>query len=236
LGGFNQADIAGELISRFKQLTPPLRDEAMSVLLSRPIWHEPLIAALEKGDIPISQVSIPQRGRLAAIKDAKLAERAKKVLGSFAVGPRKEVIDRYQESLSLKGDGSRGQLVYRRECANCHKLRGEGHEVGPSLETVQHRSPQEILIHVLDPNREVSPNFLEYVVRLADGRVLTGLIAAETDAGLTLRRAQNQEDNILRSEIEEIASSGKSLMPEGLEQKIPRQEMADLITYLKTPQ
>ncbi|MBW8883548.1 MAG: c-type cytochrome [Planctomycetia bacterium] len=233
LGSFNEPTIATELLSRWKRLTPPLRDEAVTILLSRPIWHEPLIAALETGDIPISQVSIPQRSRLAAIKDEKLAERAKKILANFAVGPRQEVIDRYQDSRSLKGDSTRGQIVYRRECMNCHKLRGEGSDVGPSLETVQHRSPQEILIHVLDPNREVSPNYLEYVVRLADGRVLTGLIAAETDAGLTLRRAQNQEDNILRSEIEEIASSGKSLMPEGMEQKITPQDMADLIAYLR---
>jgi putative heme-binding domain-containing protein len=233
LGTFNVADIAEALITRWKQLTPPLREEAVNVLLSRPIWQEPLIGALEKGEIPIAQVSIPQRTRLANIRDEKLAERAKKVLASFALGPRKEVIDRYQESLALKGEASRGQVVYRRECMNCHKLRGEGFDVGPSLETVQHRSPQEILIHVLDPNREVSPNFLEYTVRLNDGRVLTGLISAETDAGLTLRRAQNQEDNILRSEIDEIGSGGKSLMPEGMEQKITPQEMADLIAYLR---
>jgi putative heme-binding domain-containing protein len=234
LGSFPEAAVASALLNRWKQLTPPLRDQAITVLLSRPLWHEPLLAALEKGDVPISQVSIPQRSRLAASRDPKLAGRAKKVLASFAVGPRKDVIDRYQESLSLKGDGSRGQVVYRRECMNCHKLRGEGHDVGPSLETVQHRSPQEILIHVLDPNREVSPQFLDYTVRLNDGRVLTGLIAGETDGGRTLRRAQAQEDNIPRSEIEDITSSGKSLMPEGVEQKITPQEMADLIAYLRT--
>jgi putative heme-binding domain-containing protein len=233
IASFNEPSVAPELLSRWKQLTPPLRDEAVTILLSRPIWHEPLIAALEAGDVPISQVSIPQRSRLAAIKDEKLAERAKKILASFALGPRKEVLDRYQESLALNGNTTRGQLVYRRECLNCHRLRGEGHDVGPSLETVQHRSPQEILIHVLDPNREVSPNFLEYTVRLIDGRILMGLIAAETDSGLTLRRAQNQEDNVLRSEIEDITSSGKSLMPEGVEQKITPQEMADLIAYLR---
>jgi putative heme-binding domain-containing protein len=233
LGSFNEPAVTGELITRWKQFTPPLREEAVNVLLSRPIWQEPLIGALEKGEIPISQVSIPQRTRLANIRDEKLVERAKKVLASFALGPRKEVIDKYQESLTLKGDASRGQIVYRRECMNCHKLRGEGFDVGPSLGTVQHRSPQEILIHVLDPNREVSPNFLEYTVRMTDGRVLNGLIAAETDAGLTLRRAQNQEDNILRSEIDEIGSSGQSLMPEGMEQKITPQELADLIAYLR---
>jgi putative heme-binding domain-containing protein len=106
--------------------------------------------------------------------------------------------------------------------------------VGPSLETIQHRSPQEILIHVLDPNREVSPQFLDYSVRLVDGRVLTGMIAGESDGGITLLRAQRQEDAIRRFEIEDIVSSGKSLMPEGMEQKISVEEMGDLIGYLRT--
>jgi len=233
LAKFNEPELARTLVTRWKQLTPPLREEAINVLLSRPIWQEPLVAALERGEIQLAQLTIPQRTRLAAVRDPALAERAKKVLGSFALSPRKEAIDKYQPALALKADGSRGQAVYRRECANCHKLAGEGHDVGPSLETIRHRSPQEILIHVLDPNREVSPQFLDYTVRLGDGRVLTGMIAAETDAGLTLRRAQKQEDTVLRSEIDDIASSGKSLMPEGLEQKITPQELADLIGFLR---
>jgi putative heme-binding domain-containing protein len=234
LGSFNESAVAEELVGRWKQLTPPLREEAVNLLLSRPIWHEALIGAMERGEVPVAQVSIPQRGRLATIRVEKLAARVKKLLEAFVLGTRKEVVEKYQGALGLKGDGGRGSAVYRRECANCHRLRGEGHDVGPSLETIQHRSPQEILIHVLDPNREVSPNFLEYVVRLTDGRVLTGLIAAETDAGLTLKRAQNQGDTVLRSEIEEMAASGKSLMPEGVEQKVTVEEMADLIAYLKS--
>jgi putative heme-binding domain-containing protein len=233
LGTLGDAQTADELLSRWKQLTPPIREEAVNILLIRPLWHEPLIAAMERGDLPVAQISIPQRTRLAAIKDQQLAPRAKTLLEKFVLGPRKDVVDRYQQSLSLSSDKTRGQAVYRRECANCHRLRGEGHEVGPSLETIQHRSPQEILIHVLDPNREVSPNFLEYVVRLTDGRVLTGLISADTDAGLTLKRAQNQEETIPRTDIEEMITSGKSLMPEGVEQKVTPQEMADLIAYLK---
>lgn len=225
---------AGELINRWKRLTPPLREEAVNVLLSRPVWHEALIGAMERGEVPVAQVSIPQRGRLAAIKDEKLAARVKTLLEQFVLGSRKEVVEKYQTALSLSGDGGRGQVVYRRECANCHKLRGEGHEVGPSLETVQHRSPQEILIHVLDPNREVSPNFLEYVVRMTDGRVVTGLISADSDAGLTLKRAQNLDETVSRGEIEEMTASGKSLMPEGVEQKVTPQEMADLIAFLRS--
>lgn len=233
LASFNEATAADDLLRSWKQLTPPIREEAFNVLLSRPLWHESLLSALEKGDILVSQLTIPQRTRLAAMKDAALAPRAAHVLGSFALSPRNEAIEKYQPALALAGDGRRGQVVYRRECASCHRLAREGHDVGPSLETIQHRSPQEILIHVLDPNREVSPQFLDYTVRLTDGRVLTGLIAAENDAGLTLRRAQKQEDTVLRSEIDEIATSGKSLMPEGLEQKLTPQEVADLIAHLR---
>jgi putative heme-binding domain-containing protein len=233
LASFVQPEAAAELIARWKQLTPPLREEAVNVLLSRTSWHGPLVAALEQGDIQISQLSIPQRARLVAVKDAALAPRVQQLLGKFALGSRKEVLDKYQPSLKLQADAMRGAVVYRRECANCHKLGGEGHEVGPNLATIQHRSPQEILIHVLDPNREVSPHFLDYSVRLSDGRVLTGLIASESDGGLVLRRAEGREDAVARSEIDEITASGKSLMPEGLEQKISAEEMADLIRYLR---
>jgi putative membrane-bound dehydrogenase-like protein len=236
LGTFNESTVAGELVARWRQFTPPLRDEAVGILLSRAIWHEALVEALERGDIPPAQVSIPHRARLAALRDTALAERAKQVLASVALGPRKEVVERYQEALSLAGNRENGAKVYQRECANCHKLGGAGHDVGPNLETIQHRSPQEVLIHVLDPNREVSPDFLDYTVRLTDGRVLTGMIVAETDSGLTLRRAEKHQDSILRSQIDEIASSGKSLMPEGLEQKVTQQEMADLLAFLKQPQ
>jgi putative heme-binding domain-containing protein len=235
LAGFPEPEVATNLIARWPSLTPPVREETVNVLLSRATWHDALLGALEQGKLSPSQLSVPQRARLLAIKDAQLAERAKQVLASVALGPRKAIIEQYQTVMKLPTEFSRGQLVYRRECASCHRLAGEGHDVGPSLETVQHRSPQEILIHVLDPNREISPQFLDYAVRLTDGRVLTGMIAAENEAGLTLRRGQRQEDQVLRSEIESLHSSGKSLMPEGLEQKISPQEMADLLAYLKRP-
>jgi putative membrane-bound dehydrogenase-like protein len=220
------------LIGRYKQLTPPLRDQALTILLSRPAWLERVVAALESGAIPAGQVSIPHRGRILAAKDTTLVKRAERLLGPLAPSVRGPVIEKYRAALALSGDPARGALVYKRECAACHKLDGQGHDVGPNLATIRHRSAEEILIHVLDPNREVSPDFLEYLVRLADGRTVTGIIAGETDAGLTLRRAEGQQETILRRDIEEIASSGRSLMPEGVEQKVSVAEMGDLLGYL----
>ena len=104
--------------------------------------------------------------------------------------------------------------------------------MGPNLATVQNRTPDGLLTQILDPNREVSPNYLQYVVALDDGRVVTGAIASESPTSITLKRAENVQETILRQNIEEISSTGKSLMPEGLEEKINPQEMADLLAFL----
>jgi putative membrane-bound dehydrogenase-like protein len=238
LSSRDEKDVASELISRWKQLTPPVREEAMTILLSRPAWLPLVVEALEQQSIPAAQLSIPHRARILQAADKALVSRAEKILGPTASSPRKEIVEKYRQALAKLAeaktptDVTKGSIIYRRECANCHQLGKEGFAVGPNLATIRHRSPQEILIHVLDPNREVSPDFVEYSVLLTDGRTLSGLIANETDAGLTLRRSEGKEDAILRREIEQINSSGKSLMPEGVEQKVTPDEMADLVAFL----
>ena len=88
------------------------------------------------------------------------------------------------------------------------------------------------MIQILDPNREVLANFTQYVVVLDNGRVASGLIASESPSSITLKRAENVQETILRQNIEDIIGSEKSLMPEGLEQKITKQQMSDLLSYL----
>ena len=95
------------------------------------------------------------------------------------------------------------------------------------------RGPEAILVNVLDPNREVNPQYLSYAVRLLDGRTLAGMISSETATGVTLRRADNQTDTVLRIDIDQLKSTGQSLMPEGLERQIDQQAMADLLAYLR---
>ena len=83
------------------------------------------------------------------------------------------------------------------------------------------------------PSRQpLPPNFVQYVVSDKNGRVYSGVIAGQTATSLTLRRQQGETDTLLRGDIEELASTGKSLMPEGLEKDLSRQDLADLIAYL----
>ena len=88
------------------------------------------------------------------------------------------------------------------------------------------------MLNILDPNREVKPQFFSYVVALDSGRTVTGMIAAETANSLTLRKSDNTTETILRVNIEEIVSTGLSFMPEGLEKQLDVAAMADLLAYL----
>ena len=77
------------------------------------------------------------------------------------------------------------------------------------------------------------PGFVNYMVETKNGGSFSGIIAGESPEVITLRRALNEEDTIFRRNIVSIISSGLSLMPQELEKNMSRQEMADLLAYLK---
>jgi putative heme-binding domain-containing protein len=88
------------------------------------------------------------------------------------------------------------------------------------------------LVNVLDPNREVNPQYVNYVLVTEDGRSMTGMVASETANSVTLKRAEDVTDTVERSEIEQLRATGLSIMPEGLEKQIDQAQMADLMAYL----
>jgi putative heme-binding domain-containing protein len=232
LSSFDRREVAGLLLTPWKGYTPALRAEVIGHLLGRRAWIDPLLDAVQAGTIPAGQIPATRRALLFKDRDPNIRARALAILGDEAPGPRAEAIARYKAALDRPGDPDRGRSVFERECLACHTLGTRGHAVGPNLAGVRRRTPEEILVNILDPNREASPEFLEYTVALDDGRLLTGIVAAETPAGVTLRGREGVEQTILRRNVAEIASTGKSLMTEGLEKAVTPQEMADLITFL----
>src|SRR5439155_12556131 len=120
-------------------------------------------------------------------------------------------------------------------CATCHRLGDLGKDVGPNLATIRQWSPEQALSNILDPNREVAPNFVGYTVETKDGRTLDGIIAAESAASLTIKRAEGVTETVLRRDIAQLSGSGLSLMPEGVESAVTVEQMADLIAFLLPP-
>ena len=140
----------------------------------------------------------------------------------------------YHKALQLKGDPARGKAIFKKECSACHQLEGVGTPVGAELNAIRDQGSEAILLNILDPNREVKPQFLTYVLVTNAGRIVTGMIAAETATGLTLRRADGTSETIVRLDIEELRNTGVSFMPEGLEKQIDVPAMADLLAYLNS--
>lgn len=232
LAGFDRPEVAETLIGSWSGYAPGLRNEVVGLLLGRRPWIVPLLDAAQNGTIAAAQIPPNRRPALLNDRDPSIRSKAEALFAAETVGPRAEAIAKYKPALENPGDAVKGQIVFDRECSVCHKIGARGHEVGPNLAGVSRRTAEEILTNILDPNREVSPEFLEYLIAIDDGRVASGMVASETPAGVTLRGREAEEQTILRRNIVEISSTGQSLMPEGLEKTITPEEMADLIAYL----
>ncbi|MCY2966546.1 MAG: c-type cytochrome, partial [Planctomycetota bacterium] len=232
LGRFADPAIGGILVDAWPGFGPKLRPTASEAIFSRADWLVALLDAVEKEEIPASDLEPSRFKLLESHGDPRVREKAKRLASQVKLGKRGDVIEAYASSLKLKGDVEAGRKHFQKTCVVCHKLEGVGHEIGPNLGTVQNRGAEAILVNLLDPNREVNPQFVNYILQNKAGKSITGLIAAETATSVTLRRQENQTDTVLRSDIDALRSSGLSIMPEGLEKNLDQQAVADLIAYL----
>lgn len=236
LGRFDRDAGIGPILEHWMALSPNAKREAAEVVFARVGRMDALLKEVESRRIPPSEIEFARRKQMLGSTDSKIRERAERVLGADPGSDRNRVIARYQASGVSTGDPSKGRLVFQQQCSTCHQAEGKGQEVGPNLATVAARAPEELLVHILDPNREVAPTYLNYTVATSDGRVLSGILVEETSRALTLKRAEGAIDVVPRDQIEAVKSSGLSIMPEGVEKLIDPAAMADLIAFLRSLQ
>ena len=225
--------IGPAIVGRWKGLGPAARREAVEVLFARHDRLEALLDGLQDRTVAPSDLDPSRRSQLLKHPSESYRTRASTLLGSAARPDRKAVLEAYRPATTLEGDKARGKALFTKACATCHRAEGEGIEVGPNLESVTTRTPDDLLVHILDPNREVAPNYLAYSVQTLDGQSYSGLIAEESANALTLKRAGGATDVIPRKRIEAMTSTGLTLMPEGLEAGLRAQDLADLIAYVR---
>jgi putative membrane-bound dehydrogenase-like protein len=232
LARFEQAGAADVIIDAWPNLSPQVRATAAETLFARSASINTFLDAVEKGKIKTGEIDPARVKLLQVFADTKIRGRAEKLFAGTQLSKRKDVLDAYQKSLTLKGDGKNGKELFKKNCAACHRLEGVGEQVGADITGIKDRGPEFMLLNILDPNREVLPKFITYYVVTDSGRTLTGMITAETATSITIRRPDSTSETILRVNIEELRSTGMSFMPEGLEKSINHQEMADLLAYL----
>ena len=236
LSGYPDPRIAALLIDGWRRYAPAVRQQAIEALLSRGGRTEKFLVAIEQGKASIAEISPTYRALLLKHGNAAIRAIARKLFGTQASGSRAEIIARYKSALGQEGDLSRGEKVFRRECQACHRVGDVGHSIGPDLASSPSRDAQALLVHVLDPNRYVLPTFEQYILVDTSGRTYTGIIVSQTATSITLKREEEKTDTILRNHIDQLQSTGNSLMPEGFEKKILPREMADLLAFLQSAQ
>jgi putative membrane-bound dehydrogenase-like protein len=235
LCGFGQPEAPKALLppGAWARYTPAQRETIISALLGSGALVAGVLDAIEAGALPASAISTIRRGSFLKHKDAAVRDRATKLFEMTGGGDRKKAFEDAKVVLTMTSNGAHGREVFRNICSMCHRLDQEGHAVGPDLFDIRRQPKESILFHLIVTDAEIAPQFSAYVVETKDGRTLSGILASETPTSVTLRGPLAQETSVLRSEILTLEAAPGSLMPNGLETTMSRQDLADLLAFLK---
>lgn len=225
-----------ELVQRWRSIKPAIRPSVIRTLIDHHAWHDALLSALEKGQILRSELNLDleQRRELLRESEGTIPERAKKFFGDEEYSNRKETIAKLLEELPPEGNIPDGSELYRQRCLMCHVHGSLGNPVGPDLTGVSHRSAEDLITHIVDPNFSINPGYVVCEVVTRKGEKFMGILRQETDEAVVLLKALAMKEVIPRKDIQSIRTLDKSLMPEGLESGMSPFDLRSLVQYLQS--
>jgi len=221
------------LVRHWPAYGPKAKQTALTVLTAREDRAIALLEAIQAGEIKADELPTSQVQSLVQHRVQRVASLARRALAPVLPPTRAEVTVHYGPAAALSGNAARGQVQYVARCMVCHRAAGQGIELGPDLISVKSSGRESLLTAILDPNKEVAPQYIAYEVSTRDGNNYTGMIAQDDASGLVFRIMGGAEIRIPRSNVRGSRSAGQSLMPEGLEAGMTVQDMADLLTFIE---
>jgi len=233
LGTTGESSAGQALLAALPKLDLELREVAFGQLLKRVDWSGLLVQALADRKLDPIVLGPGNLHRLRTHSDSGVATRAVTVIAELK-GPEQKEKDALIAKLRLDaikpGNAANGAILYTANCAQCHKFKNEGAGFAPNLTGMGAHGPEELLVHILDPNRVVEPNFLSVSIETKDDLSFDGIVLRENNNVIVLRN-QTAETEIRKDNIASRRSTGRSLMPEGFEQ-FGTEGLRDLLTYL----
>jgi putative heme-binding domain-containing protein len=224
---------AGEtLLNAWRGFSPPARGRAFDVLFGKADLTNLLLEKLSAGEVDQADLDAVQRQRLLTHASDSIREQAARILANKISSNREKIVNDYVAAAAAQPDAEQGRAVFARLCAGCHLLAGQGHDVGPDLAALSSKSRPGLIESILDPNRAVDERYRSYTALTSDGLARAGILVAETSTSVTLLDPQGARHDILRSDIESLQTTGKSLMPEGFENDLTPAQLNDLVAYL----
>ena len=227
---YPKVDVSGSLLTGWSRYTPARRDAVLGALLGVPFHVKGVLTAVEDKRLPASAFTGVRRRQVLAAKDPAVKALAERLL---TVSARPEALAEASQALALKPVPAEGRAVFNAVCASCHRLDREGHAVGPDLFDIRRQTKENILFHIVNPDAEIAPAFTAYLAEAKDGRILSGILVGDTPTSITLRGPLGVETSLLRVDLSKLEALPGSLMPTGLEAGLSKQQLADLLAYLK---
>jgi putative heme-binding domain-containing protein len=238
LSSFDDVAVADRILQSFPNLSDAGKESAVDTLVARAPFAQMLLVAMEAERLPRSTLAPFHARQIRAYEKPELTQLLTKVWGEVrsASESKTKVIATYKEStLSAeelsKGNLQHGRQLFNKQCAGCHVLFGQGRKLGPDLTGSQRKNIDYLLENLVDPSAVVAADFKAATVIMADGRSIQGVIARSNDRTITLQ-TKDQDLTFDRQEIEEIQTTGVSLMPEGILDSLAKDEVRDLVAYL----
>jgi len=234
LGATGDSLAGAALIAAFPKLDTELREVAFGQLIRRADWANSLIQALADKKIDTFALGPANLHRLRTHTDKGVAAKAREVIDALRGPEQKEkdtLVAKFKPVVEQQGGNlANGKKLYLDNCAACHKFKNDGADFAPNLTGMGAHGPADLLLHILDPNRVVEPNFVSASIETRDDLSYDGIVLRENPAVVVLRN-QTAETEIRKDNIKSRNSTGRSLMPEGFE-ALGAEGMRDLLAYI----
>lgn len=221
------------LLHGWNQYSPDLRQTLTESLMSKKPGALALLHRIQEGVIPAIDIGPAYRQRLLKHPDKDVASLAAQVFAVASDVERQSVLARYRSALALSGVAEKGRNHFEKRCALCHALDNAGRAIGPDLRSLTDRSPEGLLVAIVDPSSNVEPKYLGYTATLNTGETVYGLVLSETGNSVVMQLLDGTRRELLRQHLQSLSSSTLSFMPNGLEADLSLQDMADLIAYIR---
>jgi putative heme-binding domain-containing protein len=237
---FDDPQLGQQLARNYAAFHPTEQPAVISTLVTRPAFARALLEQIGQGRIPRGDLSPLAARQIRNLGDETLTALLRDVWGELRDSPeeKQRLIQHWRSRLTpsalAAADLARGRAVFQTACASCHRLFGSGGSIGPDLTGSNRQQLEYLLENVLDPSAVVNKDYRMSVLRLADGRVLSGLVIRQDEERVVLH-TPTEQFTLLRSEIEEQKLTDLSPMPDGLLAPLSEQQVRDLFAYLMAP-
>lgn len=236
LGRLDHPPLADIVLRHYPKMEPELQPKAIELLTQRSTWARQLLKQVEQKKIATGAINVNQVKKMLALKDAELSKHVTAVWGTLREdrNPEREKVVAEMRTLLKKTPGSAqaGQEVFKKLCGQCHKIHGEGQDVGPDITSNGRSDFEQLLSNVFDPSLVIGAGYVATTVTTKKGLVITGLVVEDTPQRIVLKQQGGKLETIPRKDVDEVTVSKISLMPEDVEKQLKPQEIADLFAFL----